>query len=106
MENNEPPSWLKHYPDYCSLEIKVKPGSKKNQLLLDGNGGVLLCLQAPAKEGEANRQLIKYLAKLLRVKQKDITIQQGAVSRKKRLQIQAKPEEQEKIIKTITELNE
>ncbi|WP_165474753.1 DUF167 domain-containing protein [Legionella nagasakiensis] len=82
------PLWLKVYPYYVTLQVKVKPGSKENQLAIESSGHqLLLSLQAPACEGKANKMLIKYLAKYLRVQQKDILIQLGKESRNKVIRI-------------------
>ncbi|AHE66139.1 DUF167 domain-containing protein [Legionella oakridgensis] len=98
---NKPP-WLKVYPHYVTLQIKVKPGSKENQISIESSGQqLLLSLQAAACEGKANKMLIKYLAKRLRVQQKDILIQIGKESRNKVIRILTEDRNQEQIVEWL-----
>jgi uncharacterized protein (TIGR00251 family) len=57
---------------------------------VDGvHGGALrLRLTAPPVEGEANRDVIKFLSKLLKIPKSSITIESGLKSRDKRVLIQ------------------
>lgn len=76
----------------------MKPASRQNEVFVNKAGLLAISLQAAPEDGQANKMLIKYLAKLLRIQQKKITIQYGAASRNKVISLDAPPEEQEAII--------
>lgn len=95
------PPWLKRGEGQFSLQINVKPGSRQNAVKLDPAGGLQICLQASAQDGKANKMLIQYLAKLLRLQQKQIVILRGTTSRLKVLLIKAEADEQEKSIQRL-----
>lgn len=95
------PPWLKCDSEQITLQVKVKPGSKQNAIALDPTGCLQLSLQASAQDGKANKMLIQYLAKLLRLPQKQIVIRRGMTSRIKVLAISCVVSEQEKLIQTL-----
>ena len=69
------------------IEIKVVPSSGKSDWLIDKSGCLKWFLKSPPEKGEANKELIKALAKQLKVPQQDIEIIGGLTSRKKILKI-------------------
>ncbi len=72
-----------------TIDIKVIPQSGKFQFQLD-KGGVLKCyLMSPPEDGKANKELIKGLAKALKLTQQDIEIIVGLAHRKKSVKIHA-----------------
>ena len=72
---------------------------------MDQSGALIVSVQAVAQEGQANKMLINYLAKLLRIPQKDIVIQRGAGSRNKLIRIAATASEQKKIVELLATIN-
>ncbi|STX44321.1 Uncharacterised ACR, YggU family COG1872 [Legionella donaldsonii] len=95
------PPWLKREAGQFSLQLNVKPGSRQNAVKLDPAGGLQICLQASPQDGKANKMLIQYLAKLLRLQQKQIVILRGTTSRLKVLLIKTEADEQEKTIQKL-----
>lgn len=91
--------WLNAQDNKLILQVKVKPSAKENKILLDSAGCLQINLQASPQEGKANKMLIQYLAKSLSITQKQITILQGATSRRKLIAINVSGAEQEKLIK-------
>lgn len=74
--------------DSIIVEIKVVPQAGEFKCSFD-KAGVLKCkLKSAAQQGAANGELIKTLAKLLRIPQSSIVIISGMLSRKKRLKIE------------------
>ena len=69
------------------LEIKVVPGSGKSGCILDKQQKLKCYVKAQAQDGKANQELIKYFAKLLEVRQVDVDIDSGLISRNKILLI-------------------
>lgn len=72
--------------------IKVKPGSSKNELIIDENNNWLVKLRAKPIDGEANSALIEFLSKKLKISKSRITLEKGSTSRFKTLQIDITPE--------------
>ena len=70
-------------------------------MFINAAGMLVVSLQAVAADGQANKMLIKYLAKLLKIQQKKIVIQRGTTSRNKVLCITATLVEQHRIIDLI-----
>jgi uncharacterized protein (TIGR00251 family) len=71
------------------LVIKVTPRAKKNEItgFLD-DGTIKVRLNAPPVDGKANKELIRFLAELLRVRKSSIQIVSGKTSRKKIVHIE------------------
>jgi len=71
----------------ATLLIKAQPGAGKNEIagLLDG--ALKVRVKARPVEGEANKELIKFLAKTFRVPKGEIEILNGETGRNKRLRL-------------------
>jgi uncharacterized protein (TIGR00251 family) len=70
------------------LKVLVKPKSRSSEFIGEVSGeGVLINLHAPAREGKANSELIKSLAKILGVSSSSIIVVAGQKSREKTLLI-------------------
>lgn len=69
------------------IDVKVVPGSGRNEWVVDKGGQLKCFLKNLPEKGLANNELIKLLAKILRIPQNDIEIIAGAISRKKTLKI-------------------
>jgi len=65
------------------LKVKVFPKAGRNQIVGVRNGELVIRLQAPAVKGEANKGLVRYLAKVLSVSKSVIEIVSGETSRHK-----------------------
>ncbi len=70
-----------------SLTIKVVPQSGKLKLITDKNGTIKCYLKSPPEDGKANKELITFLAKGLKLPTEKISIIQGATSRTKTIKI-------------------
>ncbi|MDP3788751.1 MAG: DUF167 domain-containing protein [Candidatus Chromulinivorax sp.] len=69
------------------LEIKVVPSSGKLGFVIDKQQRLKCYLKAQAEEGQANYELIKFVAKTCKVTQRDVDIISGLISRNKILLI-------------------
>ena len=65
------------------LKVKVFPKAGRNQIVGVRNGELVIRVQAPAVKGEANKELVKYLAKALSVSKSEIEIVFGGTFRHK-----------------------
>jgi uncharacterized protein (TIGR00251 family) len=71
------------------IKVYVKPGSKKNNILLiDPNIDEMnVNVAAPPIDGEANQELCEYIASILKVRKSQVSVHAGHKSRKKILAI-------------------
>jgi uncharacterized protein (TIGR00251 family) len=69
------------------ITLYCQPGAKQTQLAGLHDGKPKLQLKAPPVDGEANKALIAYLAKLCGVAKSSINIEMGAASRIKRVEV-------------------
>ncbi len=70
------------------IRVRLSPHSSRNALLREQNGVLRVQLTAPPVEGKANRALIAFLAKTLRIPKRAVTIVSGEKARDKTLAIQ------------------
>lgn len=71
------------------LNVYVQPGAKKNEIIGLHNGALKIKIQSPPEDGKANQALIEFLAKVLGLPKKQISLQYGEKSRNKRILIEA-----------------
>jgi uncharacterized protein (TIGR00251 family) len=77
-----------------TLVCKVTPNARKSEWLgwgLDERGRrvLLVKLAAPAQEGKANKELVRFLAELLVCGRSEVVLLRGDTSRTKSLQVPA-----------------
>lgn len=81
------------------LHIKAKPGSKVNQVAVAADGSFVIKIKAPAHDGKANEELIKFLSTKLNLPKSKIQLVSGFTSPFKKLEIDA---EESAVIKNLT----
>lgn len=69
------------------IELTVVPASGKLGLFWDKSGRIKCNLKAVAEKGKANKELIQFISKLIKVPQQEIVIISGETDRKKRIKI-------------------
>ena len=81
------------------LRIKISPNASKNQIIKDGE---ILKLKITAQpiEGKANKAVIEYLSKLLKVPKTSIDIVKGDTSKEKTIFISVSDETKKEEIKS------
>lgn len=79
-------SWFKINDQQVELRIFVKPNAKRTALIeINNEQGVVIALHAKPKEGEANRELIDFLAKWLGFPKSAASLKSGEHSRYKKV---------------------
>ena len=69
------------------LNLKVSPGASANKIM-NWNAGILkVRIKAPPEKGKANKELIRFLAKLLGTAPANLDLVSGESSRNKRVRI-------------------
>ena len=74
-------------PDGTIVDVRVIPRARKSAIAGTRDDAVLVRLKAPPVDGAANDELIRVLADLLGVPQRNIQIVSGERSRGKRVRI-------------------
>lgn len=74
------------------LHVHVVPKSSKNEILgwvrdAAGNRWLKIRVAAPPEDGKANKELVKFLSRSLKLSQKQVEICGGAASRYKKIKI-------------------
>jgi len=72
-------------PGGALLAVRLQPRASRNQLLGEQAGALRISLTTPPVEGRANRALLLFLGKLLRIPPSTLELRQGAHSRDKLL---------------------
>lgn len=88
QERHNLPDWVKNTGDTTwDLLLWVQPGAKKHEVVGLHEGRLKIRLAAPAVENKANKALLGYLAKTLKVRQSQFSLESGECSRQKRLRL-------------------
>jgi len=66
------------------INVKAQPNSSKNKIAGIYGDALKINIKAPAVEGAANKELIKFISKEFKIPKSDITIK-GETSKKKQL---------------------
>ena len=68
--------------DRVSIRIKAQPAASKNEFCeVYGEDAIKIRIKAPAVEGAANKELVKFLAKSFKVSKSDIIFKTGQNSK-------------------------
>lgn len=81
------PLWLSLSEDCFTIEISAQPQAKRTEIKGEHGGRLRIAVKAKPQQGAANKELVKFLAKLLDLKQSDIVIISGELSRQKRVRV-------------------
>lgn len=85
------------------VDIKIVPNSSKNDLIIEESGIVKIKVTAQPIENKANKALVEYLSKLIKVPKTKITIVKGETSKDKTLFIEISNKEKiEMVLKLLT----
>ncbi len=79
------PAYLSEAPGGTIIEIWAKPRSSKTKVAGLHGSALSVAISAPPVEGEANKELIEFFAKLLKVPKTSIELASGSTGRNKRV---------------------
>ena len=79
--------------EYLVLKVKAFPKSQRNRIDGVRAGELVVRVRAPAARGQANKELVKFLAKTLDVPKAEMRIVAGETSRHKTLHLPASARE-------------
>lgn len=72
---------------FFQLKVFVKTNAKNTEIIEVNESVLHIAIHAPAREGAANEELCRYLAKRFKIPKTKIVIKKGAKSRHKLLQL-------------------
>ena len=78
---------LRRDGDDWLLEVQLQPKAKRDEIVGELDGALKIRVQAPPVDGAANKALEAFLAKQFGVGKRQVTVEQGATSRRKRVRI-------------------
>ena len=91
---------FKQTKDGIIIQIKIAPNSSKNIITKD-NTGIKIKLTAQPIEGKANKALIEFLSKQLKIPKTSIEIIKGETSKEKTLLIKIFDDDKISLIRNI-----
>ncbi|KAG8189624.1 hypothetical protein JTE90_009555 [Oedothorax gibbosus] len=74
---------------YCStkneiiIKVHAKPGAKESGITDISNEAVGVQISAPPVDGEANKELLRFLAEILNLKKSELSLEKGSRSKDK-----------------------
>ncbi len=80
--------WLKSTPEGLLIEVLVVPRASRTQICGEHDGRLKIQVAAPPVEGEANRQILKFLCKILGLGRGDVSVESGDSGRRKRIRVE------------------
>ena len=82
----QPYKWMTLKEDKIIIDVKVVPNSSKNSVSTEGDF-LKIKITAPPVDNKANKALIDYLSKLLKISKSSITLLSGETSKHKRFEL-------------------
>jgi len=80
--------WIKEYDNGIIINLHVIPNAKKNEIVGEHNNKLKIKIISPPVEGSANKEIIKFLSKKLKINKSKITILAGEKNREKRISLE------------------
>jgi uncharacterized protein (TIGR00251 family) len=68
-----------------SLHIKVKPGSFKDEILIDKDGTFIVKIREKPIDGAANEYLVRFLSKEFGISRNSVVLEKGQTSKFKKI---------------------
>ncbi|XP_042144866.1 UPF0235 protein C15orf40 homolog [Ixodes scapularis] len=66
-----------------AIRVHAKPGASESRITDIGTDGVGVQIAAPPMDGEANAELVRFLAKVLNLRKSDVSLEKGSRSKDK-----------------------
>jgi len=79
--------WYEIKSDFIIINVKAVPNSSKNVIAEVLDDQIKVKVKAPAVEGAANKELIKFFSKEFKVSKSDIEFIGGMTSKRKRIKL-------------------
>lgn len=86
------PDWLCPYEKGSLLRLYIQPGARSSGITGIHDGRLKIKISAPPRDGEANKEIIGFLSKILGVIKSDVEILRGESGRSKDVYVDLPPE--------------
>jgi uncharacterized protein (TIGR00251 family) len=80
-------TWLEGISGGVRIRVRVQPRASRTEIVGEHDGALRIRVAAPPVEGEANAELVRFLAKRLGVAKSRMRIVAGATGRAKTVEI-------------------
>ena len=80
-------AWYRRTGARLMLEVHVQPGAKRSEVAGLHDGRLKVRIAAPAADGRANAALVAFVSAQLGAARRNVSIEAGLTSRRKRLQV-------------------
>ena len=87
--------WCSQHGDAIRLSVQVLPNAKNTEVVGLLDGALKIRLKAQPIEGQANEELIRFIATQIKVPKKQISVVRGVTSRLKIVEIKTQREIEE-----------
>jgi hypothetical protein len=77
--------------DHTDLSVRVQPRAKRDEIVGERNGAVVVRLTAPPVDGKANAALCAFIASRVRVPKSAVRIVRGQSARDKVVRVEGVP---------------
>ena len=74
-------------PEGCVISVWAVPGASRSEVAGLHGDALRVRVTAPPENGAANREIVRLLAEVLGVRPRDVAVEAGAASRRKRVRI-------------------
>lgn len=78
---------IRKTPDGVELALQIQPRASRTEVVGAHGDALKIRLAAPPVDGEANEELVRFLAKTLGVPKSAVTIVSGATGKRKRVRV-------------------
>lgn len=85
-------AWCSQHGDTVRLNVQVMPNAKKTEAVGLIDGVLKIRLKAQPIEGQANEELIRFIATKIKQSKKQISVVRGLTSRQKTIEIKTQQE--------------
>ena len=85
-------AWCSQHGEAVRLSMQVLPNAKKTEVVGLIDGVLKIRLQAQPLEGQANEELIRFIATKMKLPKKQISVVRGLTSQQKMIEIKTEQE--------------
>ena len=86
-------NWIRPHENGAILSLYIQPGASRSEISGEHDGRLKLKIKAPPRDGEANENLIEFIAALLGLSKKSVHLLSGESSRQKSLLVELSVDE-------------
>ncbi|WP_281950320.1 DUF167 domain-containing protein [Nitrosophilus kaiyonis] len=90
--------WFEKKDNYVIFYIKAQPNSSQNKIAGIYGDSLKINIKAPAVEGAANKELIKFLSKTFKIAKSEIEFISGKTSKRKAVKLPLNEKVEELIV--------